>query len=147
MNVLQRFVKPKGRRAFINRTIWKRDGKHSVWIITNNINFNNEDINCLEQNKYCTNINKLNSCSIINIKKGKTLEDTLPFLYNIVKYFERHKCLKFDEIIGDFIKDENEVWWLINIKGFVLNNPDYLNNEKYMNYLLDFKNTREPSVF
>ena len=147
MNVIQRFVKPKGPRAFINRTVWKRDGKNYAWMITNKVNFNNNDKNCKEYNKYCTNFNIMNSCSIINITKGKTLEDTVPYLNNIVKYFDEHKKLKFDELIGDFIKDESGIWWLINIKGFIINDPNYLNSEKIVNYLQDFKKTNDPSVF
>ncbi len=28
--------------------------------------------------------------------------------------------LKFEELIGDFVKDESGIWWLINIKGYKL---------------------------
>jgi hypothetical protein len=26
----------------------------------------------------------------------------------------------FEELIGDFIKDEAGTWWLVNIKGYLL---------------------------
>jgi hypothetical protein len=29
----------------------------------------------------------------------------------------------FDELIGEFIKDESGTWWLVNIKGYLLK-PD-----------------------
>jgi len=149
MNVIQRYVKPKGRRAFINRSVWRRDGKNYAWIITNKINFNGKEEKekkQLEYNSYCTNVKLMSSSSIIQIKKGKILDDTIFFLENMVKYFQEHKKIKFDELIADFIKDENGVLWLIDVKGFLINDPTYMNSDIYINYLQDFKKTRDISV-
>lgn len=145
MNVIQRYIKPKGPRAFVNRSIWRKNGKNQAWMITNKINFNAIDEKCLEYNKYCTNLYGPNECSIIPIKKGKTMEDTIQYLENIVKYFLEHKRLKFDELVGDFIKDENDVWWLINVKGFIINDPNYMNSERNINFLQDYKTVRNIS--
>lgn len=145
MNAIQKFIKPKGPRAFVNRTVWRRDRQIQSWMITNKVDFNCNDSKISEYNKFCTNMKIINSCSIIQLKTGKSLEETGMYLENIVKYFETHKNIKFEEIVGDFIKDANDVWWLINIKGFKMINS--LNNsEKYFDYLQDFKNIEALTV-
>lgn len=35
------------------------------------------------------------------------------------RYLKIHLNVDFEELIGDFIKDESGNWWLINIKGYV----------------------------
>ena len=36
------------------------------------------------------------------------------------KYIKIHLGVEFEELIGDFIKDEAGTWWLINIKGYLI---------------------------
>ena len=36
------------------------------------------------------------------------------------RYFTIHLNVQFTELIGDFIKDESGTWWLINVKGFLI---------------------------
>lgn len=145
MNAIQKFIKAKGPRAFINRTVWRRDSQIQSWMITNKIDFNCNAPKIPEYNKFCTNMKIMNSCSIIQLKTGKNLEETSLYLENIVKYFENHKNIKFEEIIGDFIKDADNVWWLINIKGFKIINS-INNSEKYIDYLQDFQNIENGAV-
>ena len=149
MNVIQRYVKPIGGKAFINRSVWKKNGKNYAWVITNKMNFNPQDEKekkQLEYNRFCTNFKIPESCSMVQIKKGKILDETILFLENIVRYFQEHKKIKFDELIGDFIKDEDGVLWLIDIKGFIINDPIYLNPDVYVNYMQDFKKSADHSV-
>jgi hypothetical protein len=54
----------------------------------------------------------------------------LPFVENIVKFLKSHAKAKFSEFVCDFIKDESGIWWVINIKAFVLDREVYLENIK-----------------
>lgn len=38
-------------------------------------------------------------------------------LENIVSYLRFQRGLKVNEMVGDFIKDEEDHWWLTNIKS------------------------------
>lgn len=73
-----------------------------------------------ENLKFITNPKLMNSCSIVYTSRGKQVSETAPYLKNIEKYLNLHLGITFEEIIGDFIRDESGIWWLINIKGFIL---------------------------
>lgn len=76
----------------------------------------------------------MNSCQIVQTCRGKQVEETVPYLNNIVRYLDIHLGAKFLELIGDFIKDEAGVWWLINIKGFILLSDPLVNPKPITNY-------------
>jgi hypothetical protein len=42
--------------------------------------------------------------------------------------------VEFDELVGDFIKDEAGKWWLINIKAFKLITHDRIYPKKLLEY-------------
>ena len=45
-----------------------------------------------------------------------------------------HLGIKFEEIVGDFIRDESGIWWLVNIKGFVLVGDPMVDCKPITNY-------------
>lgn len=73
-----------------------------------------------DSHKFITNPNLMNSCTIVYTSRGKQVQETAPYLRNIDKYFNIHLGVSFKELIGDFIRDESGIWWLVNIKGFLL---------------------------
>lgn len=116
--IIQRYVKCIGSKAFIVRTCWKKDGTHHAFVITNKSSYYEYD-NVPENTKYLVNPKAHGSTTIIPTKTGKHLDETLPYLKNIVKYMKVHAGAKFSEFVGDFVKDEAGIWWLINVKAFV----------------------------
>jgi len=118
---VQKFVKSMGPKAFVCRTCWRRDKNPYVWVITNTKDFYNEDENVPEHQQYITNANVMNSCTIVNSIRGRYIEETAPYIANIVKYVEHNiPGAKFEEFVADFIKDESGTWWMVNVRGFVL---------------------------
>ena len=118
MNVIQKFVKSNGPKAFICRTCWRKNGNSYSWIITNKHDFFSEE-NIQENLKFCTNARKvMNSCTMVNTCRGKHVEQTTPFLISIARYLNIQIGVNFEELIGDFIKDESGLWWLINIRSY-----------------------------
>lgn len=71
----------------------------------------------------------MNACTIVQTCRGKQIEETAPYLLNIVRYLDVHLKIKFQELVGDFIKDESGVWWMINIKGFILVGDPLINQK------------------
>jgi LMBR1 domain-containing protein 1 len=64
----------------------------------------------------------MGSCTIYK-NEGIQATETSQQLENIVKYIRINLGVLFEELIGDFIKDESGNWWLVNIKGYLLR-PD-----------------------
>ena len=120
INVLQKFIKSNGPKAYICRTCWRKDKSQYSWVITNKLDYYTEVNHIKETQKFITNPNLMNSCTIVYTCRGKQVQETAPYLRNINRYFNIHLGVSFDELIGDFIRDESGIWWLINIKGFLL---------------------------
>ena len=121
---LQKYVKSVGPKAFICRTCWRKDRSPYVWIITNNADYdsNGQDEKS-DLQRVIVNPRIMGSCSIVHSIRGRYVEETTPYIVNIVKYMERNiPGAQFEEFIADFVKDESETWWLINVRGFVLTN-------------------------
>ena len=59
------------------------------------------------------------ACSIIKSAAGtKHTEETVVYIKNIVKYLEKHAGMQFQSMTADFIKDENERWYMIGIESY-----------------------------
>lgn len=134
--VIQRYVKCIGSKAFIVRTCWSKNGSSNCFIITNKSSYYEYD-NTPELQKYLVNPKVYGSCSIVETRNGKHLEETLPYLQNIVKYMHVYAKAKFSELVGDFVKDEAGIWWLINIKAFVLDYGVYSEDLKRITHNID----------
>ena len=113
---IQRFVKCKGPCAFLCRSVWRRDNPPYVYILTNKVKFLNEEIKN-PYLKFIVNSKESDSYSIFCSSSGKHLEETMVYMNNIVKFIETHSDIIFDELVGDFIKDEEGIWWFINLKA------------------------------
>jgi len=120
---IQRFVKCKGPCAFICRSVWRRDKPPYVYILTNKIKFLNEEIKN-PYLKFVVNSKEPDSYSIFCSSSGRHLEETMIYMNNIVKFIESHSDIIFDELAGDFIKDEEGIWWFINLKAMKIKNID-----------------------
>jgi len=98
---IQRFVKCKGPKAFICRTVWRRD-KHSYsYILTNKLNYKDSTHNMM---KYVVSSKLMNTYNVFYSTSGKHLEETLLYMNNIVKFIEIHSDIVFEELVGDFVK-------------------------------------------
>jgi hypothetical protein len=125
---MQKFVRSNGPVAFVCRTVYRREGRPYVWIITNKRSFNDSTV---EPKIRCvTQTATRDACTIIHSNTGKYLEQTYPQVQNLVKYLEGHLKCSFDEMVCDFIKDINGRWWFVTCKAFLVNPnnmPLYLN--------------------
>ena len=118
---IQRFVKCRGPRAFLCRSVWRRDKPPYVYILTNKANYLDDEIKN-QYLKYVINSKEQNSYSAFYSSSGKHLEETMTYMNNIVKFIENHSDIVFDELAGDFVKDEAGIWWFINLKAMKIKN-------------------------
>ena len=118
---IQRFVKCRGPRAFLCRSVWRRDKPPYVYILTNKANYLDDEIKN-QYLKYVINSKEQGSYSAFYSSSGKHLEETMAYMNNIVKFIEGHSDIIFDELAGDFVKDEAGIWWFINLKAMKIKN-------------------------
>lgn len=119
-SVLQRYVKCRGPKAFLCRSVYRNNKPPYVYIFTNKHGYSE---NLLNQNtKFLINSTVTDSYYLFYSNSGKHLEETSFYMKNIVKYIERHTDLIIDELVCDFIKDEVGIWWMINCKALKIKN-------------------------
>ena len=72
-----------------------------------------------DKERLLTNPNQDYACSIIKSVSGNIhTEETVVYIKNIVKYLEKFGSLFFHAMTVDFIKDENDRWWVIGIENY-----------------------------
>ena len=99
---IQRFVKCRGPKAFICRTVWRRGKPPFIYILTNKSNYN--DTSHSQDMKFVIKSRSKNSYFTFYASSGKHLEETMVYMKNIVKFIESHSDILFDELVGDFLK-------------------------------------------
>ena len=120
---IQRFVKCRGPRAFLCRSVWRREKPPYVYIFTNKANYLDEEVKN-QYLKFVINSKEQGSYSAFYSSSGKHLEETMAYMNNIVKFIESHSDIIFDELVGDFVKDEAGIWWFINLKAMKIKNSN-----------------------
>jgi LMBR1 domain-containing protein 1 len=133
MGVVQKYVKCIGPKAFICRSVWRKDKNHCSWVITNKNGFFEKD-NLTEYRKYCTNPKIPFSSTIVFTNRGRFVENTIPYLANIVKFLKDYAYVSLTELVGDFIEDESGIWWLINVRAYLLEPSPSMN----LRYITNF---------
>jgi len=117
---IQRFIKCRGPKAFVCRSVWRRDKPPYIYILTNKANYHDDVKN--QYLKYVINSKDIDSYFAFYSTSGKHLEETMFYMNNIVKFIENHSDIIFDELAGDFVKDEAGIWWFINLKAMKIKN-------------------------
>ena len=117
---IQRFIKCRGPKAFLYRSVWRRNKPPYIYILTNKANYHDDVKN--QYLKYVINSKDIDSYFAFYSTSGKHLEETMFYMNNIVKFIENHSDIIFDELAGDFVKDEAGIWWFINLKAMKIKN-------------------------
>ncbi|RHY94612.1 hypothetical protein DYB35_003678 [Aphanomyces astaci] len=111
---LQKYVKPKGPKAFIVRAVYKAGRPACGWTITNKAPFDAPHLPCL--NRFCTLTATDDSCSF-----AKLTERAVADLMDVhVRYVEVSLRVSFESVVADYIKDDMGQWWLVQVKAFRL---------------------------
>ncbi|KAM3146974.1 hypothetical protein pb186bvf_000690 [Paramecium bursaria] len=132
--VVQKYVKSNGPKAFICRTVYRKDKNPISYVITNKEDYFADNVKN-ETLKYITNPLQMGSCTIVQTCRGKYVDETIPYVKNILTYLHIHLGVSFSEFAADFIKDESGIWWFINVKGFIIDRaPETLQIKNITHY-------------
>ena len=124
---VQVFVRPRGRHASLYRSTWRRHDASNTVLISGLKSFaqapslsSGED----GAHYFCTNSRDLESNSHLSFR-GKAAAETESILHRLVCHLEKYgpPC-RFDEFVGDFIRDASGRCVFIQAKGFVCRKTD-----------------------
>ncbi len=103
LSCLQRYVRPKGPKAFICRTFYRTIGKSDIWIISNRESLYSETD--VKSPSLIVNTRSLTNCNYVHTMRGSFLKVTVELVKKIVVYGQNAHGLRFSEMAADFIKD------------------------------------------
>ncbi|KAF0686073.1 Aste57867_22038 [Aphanomyces stellatus] len=112
---LQKFVKPKGPKAFVVRAIYKQSRPPTGWMITNMVPFDEPTVPVLQ--RFCTLTAVDDGCTFAKLTE-RACNDVMEINHRIVKYVEGALRVTIDTFVGDFVKDDMGQWWLLQVKAF-----------------------------
>jgi hypothetical protein len=115
---IQKYVKSKGPKAFVARCVWNRNRTGPVWVISSRKNYDTITETDFKR-RYVTSTEEPGSVTIFKMT-GKAVNELQELNYRHVRYVERNTPLKFEEFIADYVKDDNNRWWQVQVKGFTM---------------------------
>ena len=140
--IIQRYLKPKGPQANIFRCCIRRGQQPLGWSITNISRFDEdfktkpgETLNPERMSeRFCTNAYNRHLTRIFELNQ-LALEPLVVLTSRTAAHLERQIRRAFDTFVCDYIKDESNEFWLIQIKGYkftdaYLHKPIKLNSKQ-----------------
>ncbi|OQR81284.1 hypothetical protein THRCLA_23405, partial [Thraustotheca clavata] len=117
---LQKYVKPKGPKAFLVRGVYKAGKAPSGWMINNKLPFQSHQVDDVPDiRRFCAMTGVDNACSFVKLSE-RACTDVYDINLRIVKYLEQALRIALECFVADFIKDDFGQWWLIQVKSFQL---------------------------
>lgn len=110
--VIQKFIRSKGNRATLLRTKYEQGKSCCTYSITNR--------QCYDEEYVCslvTDLRKDNSTFVQKSWTGRHVKVTGEYLKTVCEYLGREQGVEVASIVGDFIRDEMDQYWLLGVKG------------------------------
>lgn len=54
----------------------------------------------------------MGTSNIVKTNRGKYVDETLPYIHNIMKYLKVSLNISFKEFIADFVRDDKGTWYI-----------------------------------
>ncbi len=101
--VIQSFIKCKGPKAFVCRTVWRKEKKPYLYILSNKTSYS--DVTQKHDHlRFIVDSNKPDTYHSFCAASGRHLEETMIYMNNIVRFIEGHSDIIFEELAADFLK-------------------------------------------
>eukprot|EP00792_Barthelona_sp_PAP020_P005440 TRINITY_DN2650_c0_g1_i1.p1 TRINITY_DN2650_c0_g1~~TRINITY_DN2650_c0_g1_i1.p1 ORF type:complete len:1194 (+),score=290.13 TRINITY_DN2650_c0_g1_i1:63-3644(+) len=119
VQVVQRFIKPRSHRAFICRCTWSPDKPAFAHMATNHRAMNDESERNISS-RYLLNTENHGGCTIFKMSSS-AVDELAKLTRQIAKHVERvTPGVRFETLVTDFTRDDQNRWWLLQIKAFKL---------------------------
>lgn len=113
---IQKFVKSKGKKAFICRCVWSIDRPPYCFIITNKKTY--DDPTASDYQRCIVNIDDYQNTSIVQAMTGSQCEETGKYMKNLARFMSTHLKIRFTQMVGDFTKDDAGDWYFLSLNAF-----------------------------
>eukprot|EP00397_Hematodinium_sp_SG-2012_P033810 GEMP01036182.1.p1 GENE.GEMP01036182.1~~GEMP01036182.1.p1 ORF type:complete len:455 (+),score=71.36 GEMP01036182.1:96-1460(+) len=123
--ILQRFVMPRGSRASIIRCVWHRETPMRMYSIINrgiDLNAEMERTDSNDDIKYMATFQRAEYLDVFLVRP-RAHAPIIKIMRGMLQWLAVHGGLGFLEFVCDFIRDESERYWLLQVKAFQLNTP------------------------
>jgi LMBR1 domain-containing protein 1 len=60
------------------------------------------------------------SCTIIHCSGGRFVQETMPYVTNVLNWMKQQYKVEFDEMACDFVLARDHKWYFINLRGILL---------------------------
>ncbi|KAH9096417.1 hypothetical protein LEN26_017490 [Aphanomyces euteiches] len=117
MFALQKYIKPKGAKAFIVRAVFRAGRPPCGWMINNMAMFDSPNLSILH--RFCTMTAVDDSCTFAKLTE-RACTSVMEVNQRVVHYLERALRLSFESLVADYVKDDLGQWWLAQVKCFRL---------------------------
>jgi hypothetical protein len=101
--VIQSFIKCKGPKAFVCRTIWRKEKKPYLYILSNKTSYSDVSQK-YDHLRFIIDSNKTDTYHSFCAASGRHLDETIVYMNNIVRFVEGHSDIIFEELVADFLK-------------------------------------------
>jgi len=125
--VLQRFVQPKGKHASVIRCVFHKDMPMRRYILVNrkhrsDIIFEEKQLQKTLDEQYLASFSNTEGIDVMPLKDSACID--INFIMNdMLTWIAVHAGLLFKEFAVDFIRHDDGVYWLIQVKAFQLIEP------------------------
>ncbi len=101
--VIQSFIKCKGPKAFVCRTVWRKEKKPYLYILSSKTSYS--DVTQKHDNlRFIIDSNKPDCYHSFCAASGRHLDETMIYMNGIVRFIESHSDIIFEELAADFLK-------------------------------------------
>lgn len=125
----QKFIKAKGRQPWMLRICWSRtSGCVKAWMLTSTTSYfssEKERLPTAEVAEYrlVTCSSRVDRCSIVELRPSVWNEPCV-LTEELAAVLRQTLNLPLDEMVVDFIQDDNCAWWLLQVKAFRLDSKE-----------------------
>ena len=121
--VVQRYIKSKGKSAFVWRVVWRSKGVPMAFVVSNTLSFEGYSHNRQSEDPaamklhFCTSPKESAACNVVVIH-GRSVGEPALLCRKVAAYIEKRLARSLEEMTVDFIKDDDDRWWMLQIKSY-----------------------------
>ena len=105
--------------AFLVRTVYRAEKACYAWVITNKLRTDDNERNSHQTVIANLSLDRLHEFNIVKTISGQFLEETLQYVIELVSFLQKNIKVQFEELVCDFIRDQAQSWWMINVKSYL----------------------------
>ena len=126
---IQKYVKSKGRKAFICRCVWNCDKPPYCFILTNKRSY--DETPASDYQRCIVNADDASNTSIVHALTGSQCEETGRYMKGLASFLQTHLKIRLAQVVGEFAKDDAGDWYFLCLNAFREKDPEAVPSLKW----------------